>query len=550
MSIAIPIPSTVGKPVRQVNKVHKFPAPIKGIDTRISVSIADPLHCIYTFNLVPFDYGMRVRQGYREFVLDVDLGASVGIHTIVPFEGVIEDGSGDRLFAVTNEGIWDVTTFDTAPTLKATFPDQSVAAGYGVYTHYVDGSGDDLLYYADSRNGLYKYDPVADTWAPETGITGPTSTNINFIVSHKQRLWLCEEESQSAWYLDVGSNSGQATEFIFASKFKHGGALVGLYNWSVDGGEGIDDYLVAVSRAGDVLPFQGEDPSSATTWNLVGTYYIGKVPIGPNFATEHGGELYLLSSYGIVGMNDLLKGVNTVSAIVDPEGDSASAKISGLLRDRVVRAINVPGWTVRVVPSDGSMVINSPKEAGISQIQFAYNISTTAWGLWRDVPMTCFDSYQGFMVFGDADNRILNMDVNTDNIQITPPVGRPNGDGIRFSTLTGFHGLGTEGIYKQVKLIRPDFIAKSEPSFKCQARYDYNLQEITPGSAAVPVGAEWDAGDWDVALWGSDNFEGFTGLQGTWGTGRYVAIAMAGESRSDTRFVGWDVTYSIGGSLR
>lgn len=550
MAITAATPNTINKPVKQVTKVHRYPAPIKGIDTRASVSVADPLNCLYTFNLVPYDYGMRVRQGYREYVLDVDLGAGVGVHTIIPFEGVIEDGSGDRLFAATNEGIWDVSTFDTAPTIKTTFLDQSSEAGYGVYAHYVDGSGDDIMYYADSRNGLFAYDPIGDTWAQATGINGPVIENVNFIVSHKQRLWLCEEGSQSAWYLPVGSNSGTATEFFFASKFKHGGALVGLYNWSVDGGDGIDDYLVAVSRAGDVLPFQGADPSSADTWSLVGTYYIGKVPRGPNFATEHGGEMFLLSSYGIVGMNDLLKGVNNVSGIIDPESNPMSAKIAGWLRERVIRTIDQFGWAVRIAPSDGSLIVNSAKEAGISQLQFVYNISTGGWGQWRDVPMTCFDNYQGFIAFGDVDSRILYMDSNTDNITITPPEGRLNGDGIRFSTLTGYHGLGTEGIYKQVKLIRPDFIAKSVPSFKCQARYDYDLNEIVPGSISVVPGGEWDDGRWDDAVWGSNAFFGVSGVQGTWGTGRYIAVAMAGESRADTRFVGWDVLYSTGGSLR
>jgi hypothetical protein len=550
MAIGAFTPQQVGKPQQQSSKVHKYPAPIKGIDTRVSVSIGDPLHCIYTFNLVPYDYGMRVRQGYREAALDLDLGASVGVHTIVPFEGVIEDGSSDRLFAVTNEGIWDVTTFGVPPTIKATFLNQSADAGFGVYAHYVDGSGDDLMYYADSRNGLFVYDPVGDTWAQAAGITGPVITDVNFIVSHKQRLWLCEEGAQSAWYLDVGSNSGQATEFVFASKFKHGGALVGLYNWSVDGGDGVDDYLVAVSRAGDVLPFQGEDPASASTWNLVGTYYIGKVPRGPNFATEHGGEMFLLSSYGIVGMNDLLKGVNTVSGIIDPESNPMSAKIAGWLRERVLRTIDQFGWSVRVAPSDGSLIVNSVNEAGFAQLQFVYNISTGGWGQWREVPMLCFDNYKGFIAFGDTDNRVLYMDANIDNVQITPPIDRPNGDGIRFSVLTGYHGLDSDALYKQVKLIRPDFIAKAEPSFKCQARYDYNLSEIVPGSATVEANAEWDSGQWDVAVWGSDNFEGFTGLQGTWGTGRYIAVAMSGESRADTRFVGWDIIYSTGGPLR
>lgn len=553
MAIAAALPSTIGKPVKQVNRTFRFQAPIKGIDSRVSVSTADPFHCLYTFNLVPFDYGMRVRQGYREWVTGVDLGASVGINTMIPFEGVLEDGAQDRLFAVTNEGIWDVSTSGGVPTIKATFLNQSPQAGYGTYTHYVDGSGDDLMYYADSRNGLFEYDPVADTWDVATGITGPVLANVNFIVSHKQRLWMCEENSQSAWYLGVGSNSGVATEFIFASKFKHGGALVGLFNWSVDGGDGIDDFLVAVSRAGDVLPFKGEDPSSAATWSLVGTYYIGKIPVGPNFGTEHGGELFLLSAYGIVGMNALLKGVNTpysfAGSVEGSSADNISSKISGWLRERLVRTIDQYGWTVRVTPSDGSFIVNTVAEPGFQQLQFVYNISTGAWGQWRDVPMRGYDNYLGFVVFGDVDNRILYMDATIDNAQLIPPEGRPNGDGIRFSILTGYNGLGADGIYKRVKLIRPDFIVKGTPTFNCQARYDYDIAETTSASASVIAAGGWDSALWDVDVWGTDAFEGFNGIQGAWGHGRYVAIAMAGESRTDTRFVGWDILFDVGGAL-
>ena len=550
MAILAPLPQTVAKPVPQVNKAFRFLAPIKGIDSRVSVSAADPLHCLYTFNLVPYDYGMRVRQGYREWAIGLDLGASGGVHTIVPFEGVLEDGSQDRLFAVTNEGIWDVTTSGAAPILKATFVDQNPSAGFGTYSHYVDGSGDDLMYYADSRNGLYVYDPVADTWAVATGINGPTIENINFVVSHKQRLWFCEEGSQSGWYLDVGSNSGQATEFIFASKFKHGGALVGLFNWSVDGGNGVDDYLVAVSRAGDVLPFQGADPSSSDTWSVVGTYYIGKIPAGPNFGTEHGGELFLLSAYGISGMNSLLKGVNTPYSFAgSTETNNISSNIAGWLRERIIRTIDQYGWGVRVAPSDGSFIVNTAQEPGFAQLQFVYNITTGAWGQWRDVPMIGFDSYLGNIAFGDAANRILYMDANVDNALLTPPEGRPNGDGIKFSVLTGYHALEAPGHFKRVKLIRPDFIVKGEPTFSCVARYDYDVSEVMVQTSPVAAGEVWDTGQWDIAVWGSNSFEGFNGLVGSWGQGRYVAIAMAGESRTDTRFVGWDCIYTVGGTL-
>ena len=491
---------------------------------------------------------MRVRQGYREWALNLDLAASVGVHTIVPFDGVLEDGTGNRLFAVTNEAIWDVTVAGDAPVNKFTFSDQTPSAGYGVYTHYVDGSGTDLLYYADSRNGLFEYDPVGDVWAQATGISGPVITNVNFIVSHKQRLWMCEEGEQSGWYLPVGSNSGQATEFFFASKFKHGGALVGLFNWSVDGGDGVDDYLVAVSRSGDVLPFRGDDPSSADTWSLVGTYFIGKVPIGPSFGTEQGGELYLLSSFGIVSMNDLLKGVGSAYSENTLGGDLTS-KIASWIRSRLKRTVDQFGWAIRVVPGDGSVVINAVPEATYPQLQFVYNITTNAWGQWRGVPMLAFDSYQGYVVFGDADSRVLYMDTNTDNNLLTPPIDKPNGDAIKFSVLTSYSGLERDGVFKRVKLIRADFVAKNRPEFVCQARYDYSLEESESNTTAVARTGEWDSDLWDSGAWSTDSFSGFNGINGTWGHGRYVAVAMAGESRTDTRFAGWDVIFDIGGVM-
>jgi hypothetical protein len=35
---------------------------------------------------------------------------STGVHTFIPFTGVLAGGEDDRMFGVTNEDIWDVTT--------------------------------------------------------------------------------------------------------------------------------------------------------------------------------------------------------------------------------------------------------------------------------------------------------------------------------------------------------------------------------------------------------------------------------------------------------
>jgi hypothetical protein len=545
----------ITRPAPRTLKAARFQAPLQGMDARIALTEPSPEHAVYCFNITPFEYGLAVRKGYREHQIGVDDGASVGIHTLIPFDGIESTGAEDRLFAVNNEGIWDVTDAGAAPILSLAFADQQILAGYGVYTHYTGNNEEDVLFYADSINGLFEYDAPADTWAEASGISGPVVGNINWVVAHKQRLWMIEENSTKAWYLDVGSNSGNATEFFFGSKFTHGGNLAGLFVWSVDTGNGLNDLLVAVSRAGDVLPYKGADPSIAPgtdhAWEVIGTYFIGRVPIGPFFGTDSGGELFLLSEYGLTSMNDLLQGVDSSALQArGTEMSTVAGPISGLLRRRMQRSIDLHGWQIRRAPSAGGMVINAPPIGSDPILQLYYNYSTHAWGLWRDVPMTAFDSFNGAVVFGDEDSRVLRMDVTVDELLLTPPAEGINGQPIEFSLLTTFHGLDNDVMYKRVKLIRPDFISQSPPTFTVVARYDFNISQ-TLDSSIPPAGNfdEWDVGSWDVGVWASGSDDPYNKLSGSWGSGRYIAIGLRGSARDTTRLIGFDIMYDVGGPL-
>lgn len=539
------------RPSPRSNHAARVQAPIQGIDTRVALGEGSPLNCVYTYNMVPYEYGMQIRKGYREWQIDLETApaAGAGVHTIIPFDGIEEQGDQDKLFAVTNEGIWDVTVDSAAPILKFTFVDQAPAAGYGVYTHYVADNEDDILFYADSINGLFEYNPATEVWAQATNITGPVIENISFIVVHKQRIWFIEENSTKAWYLPVGSKQGQCTEFFFGSKFKHGGNLAGLYNWTVDGGDGVDDYLVAVSRSGDVLPYRGNDPADVNTWELVGTYFIGKLPKGPFFGSEHGGELYLLSSYGVITMNDLLKGVDTVGS-ASAESRITTAKITGFLRLKMDSTISQYGWAVRSIPSEGAILIASPTADNQRAIQYYYNYAVGAWGFWRDVPMTAFDTWQGSVIIGTADNRVMIMDTTVDNALITPPEQGVNGEPVEFSILTSYQDLGAPALFKHVQLIRPDFLSRGEPSYQVVAKYDYDYLE--PQIETEPPfldGGAWDVGLWDAAIWGLAEQNAYNDPKGAWNLGRYMAIATIGKAREATRLIGWDVVFKVGGPL-
>ena len=539
------------RPQQRVAKSNEVDAPIRGIDSRTILSRGDPLHCIYTYNMVPDIYGMRVRQGYREHAINLDNGSGIAIGTIITFGGADNNQTDDRLFAVSNEGIWDVTTQnDVAPTLVLDFSnpanggDTSQEAGYGVYTDYTTLAGDQYIFYADSKNGLFQYEKNTDTWSRKSDVTGPVAENIYFVVVHKRQLWFVEEDSNNAWYLPAGSIAGNATEFSFGAKLKHGGNLAGLFSWTIDGGEGLDDYLVAVGREGDVIPYLGTDPSDANAWFSKGAYFIGAVPKGTQFATEQGGDLRILSSFGVISMNDLLQGVDGK----DVQALTQTLKIASFIRPQLAALRTEDGWDTKFLPSIGSYIIKSPRDVQGNYTQYVENVTTTGWGIWRDVRMTAVNDWNSTVFFGTDDLRVMRMDVNLDDVQIAPADPENNGQNIDWSLLTTFQSWGEPTVFKRVKYIRAQFlIGKAAISQSSQARYDFDLGEATVAeSPPNEEGALWDIAIWDTAIWADDSIDGLNDLSGAWGNGRYVAIASRGKSNTETFLIGWDVVWDSG----
>lgn len=482
---------------------------------------------------------MKLRKGYEQWVAGLEDTESFGVRTLIPFAGDVADGTSDRLFAVTNEGIWDVTEQNAAPTLKVAFIVQNNDAGYGVYTRYTTDAELDIVFYADSINGLFTYDPVADTWAESTGITGVTTTLINFVMVHKQRIWFATRGGTIGYYLPVGSLAGEAKPFYFGSKFKHGGALVGLHSWSVDGGAGLDDYLVVISRGGDILPYQGSDPESE--WQNVGTYFIGEVPKGPKIAADVGGDLVILSEFGVTAMSELLRGPTSAA---QPSRESVAFNVAVLVRQDVEALSDEDGWEVRYAPSEGLLLINTPPRVNGERIQYVYSRATQGWAYLRGVPIDCIDTWQGVPYFGYG-STIQRFDAARDGV-----AEGDQGTDIPFSIQHAYSHFGAPAQYKRIELIRPTFIGQTEPAFIVAARYDYNVTEITNSAGfTTSEGDVWDAGIWDLSKWSTDGF--VTGYQvlGAVGIGRAASIAIAGRGVAGTILVSTDVMWRSGGVL-
>tara|TARA_R110000803_G_C11989465_1_gene321786 strand:+ start:8476 stop:10131 length:1656 start_codon:yes stop_codon:yes gene_type:complete len=536
-----------------VAKANTVIAPIGGIDATTILSSGDPLFSIYSINLLPAEFGLQVRKGYREWQINLDNGAGISVNTMIPFGGLDDDATDDRLFAVTNEGIWDVTIAEAAPSLEVTFADQTAEAGYGVFVHTTTIAQEELVFYADSKNGLHQYSAGTGLWTipaiTGTGAPSPAEDlvigNVNFITSHNGRLWLIEENKSKAWYLAVDAVAGAADEFFFGPKMPHGGNLAGLFPWTIDSGTGIDDYLVAVGRAGDILPYRGTDPGSADGWELSGKWFIGAIPKGPKIATQDGGDLNILSAYGLTSMNELVVGTDGKNAAAADE----TKKISLLIKNAMEQSRTDDGWDVSMVKGVSSMIITQPQLDNGNYVQFVRHTTTQGWGLWRQVPISGFDEWQGKVYFGTKDLRIAVMDVPVDNLLITPtaPI---NGDSIDFSILTSYQDFGEPGLHKRGKYARPYFLSISAPASTTKFRYDYDLREVlNVGADPATTGSEWDVGMWDDALWGTSELTAKAPVSGGAGMGRNMALSMSGASRVETTLISWDVVWDSGAPL-
>lgn len=530
-------------------------APIKGVDARTPIGGMNPLNCIYTYNLMPAEYGMLLRPGFQEHQIAITGGASTGSRTIIPYTGDPNTTTDDRLFVCNNEGIWDVTVYDATPVLKVAFVTTTGNAGHGVFTNYTDQAGASFILFADSVNGLMVYTVSTDAWAvanPASYTGGLTTTAVRFVVVHKQRLWLIEDDN-IGWYLPIASMIGACTKFYFGTKFPHGGTLLALINWSVDGGDGLDDYLVAVGSGGDVIPYQGADPSTAESaaspagWASRGTYYIGRLPIGRRFFSEYSGDMYLLSSYGIISMSDLLRGVNAK----DISADSMSFPIARLLREQLLLTSESLGWEIKFLPGEGQVTIASPVSVTTGQyVQYSMNLATQGWGFWRGVPMTSFTQWKENTYFCTEADKVYVMNVTRDYVLADKNDAAAQGAKIEFSILGPFGTASSPGRFKLGHIVRADWLSTSQLDYDIEIRYDYDLGELVSPSVSESLlsSAIFDTSNWDEALWaGAEG--GYNSTLGVNGMGRSMAVIMRGTAGEGSRFVSWDIMWSVGGVL-
>jgi hypothetical protein len=496
-----------------------IPVPYRGVNTTSSLSMLAEDECHYAYNILPSQDGFKTRLGTSEWTN----GVTGSPRTTIPYHALSSTGSGDKLFVTGTDGIYEVTTSGAgAATRVYNFVTTGATAGYGNFIQWGTATGAQWIFYADSANGLLSYEAATNTWSPVTGITGLNELDIRYVAIHKLRIWVILKDSPNGWYLPGGAMAGAATEFQFGSKFTHGGDLVSVHTFTRDSGNGPDDLFVAISRQGDVIIYQGADPSAATTFSIVGTWYVGVLPDSRKVALEYSGDIYILSINGITSLTELLRGTD-----VSDNYKSVVGKITNLLRSRLSTELSSAGWELIMFPAENLLIIQSPIRSGSTDQYLHYCLNTVnkGWGFFRNVQSTSMGVHRNELFYTQSNGSVWRLKEGNDQCTITNPVGTP----VEFTFLTAYSNAGAPGVMKMPSLARPVFVGSQAPEYAIQVLFDYERGELSvSGSGATSDSSLWDTALWDSAIWGGD--EVFDETQGVGGVGYAIAVAMRGRT--------------------
>lgn len=488
-----------------------------------------PLDGVFMYNFIASRYGTRVRTGYKQFILQVTGSSNPGTKTIIPYNGTVS--ANDRLFVATPIGMVDITN---APTKVAKIGwSPTGKSGYGVWCAFTTLAGFFMTYF-DAEYGYYLYTESTDGWSkvPNTDVTGVDPAKLVFGTIYKAKIWCIQDGTSDAWYLPTGAVIGAATRFSFGNKFKHGGTLQALYVWTNDS-VNVEEYLVGISSTGEVIVYIGDDPSDATNFREVGSWFIGTVPIGRRIAGSFGGDLYLLSVYGLLPISKLIAG-----DLAQVDTIELTRKISPAVQQAMAISFLQYGWEVKLIPSENALMIVTPGQTGFPLLQYVQALNNQGWCTYLNMPVFTGEVWNGKFYFaGGNDNNVYTHEGTTDNNDGT------TGTEITASLLGGFFDYDSPGIYHRGQMIRPVFLSQNPPNYAVEVRYDYNISEsFATGSVAPATGSLWDSALWDVGIWGGDASVDDS-PQGTYGIGRSMAVGIQLTASVATTLIRFDLIF-------
>lgn len=510
-------------------------SPALGWNTRDPIADMKPGFAPILDNYVVEGGAPRVRRGWRVW----STGLPGRVDGLLSWAGA---GATPRLFASSGAGIYEITAGGAVG--AAVVSGLTSARWDGIN---VAATGGNFLFAFNGTNTPQTFDGT--TWAAWTG-TGVTG-GVAWAGQVGGRLIVGNPSRLSFFYSGAGAIAGAFTEFPLQGVAQRGGGVVAVTSLSVDGGAGPQTLTVFITSEGEAVVYAGTDPSSTSTWALVGRWRIAQ-PVGAphRCVANYGGDALLMTEIGALPLSSLRNGADIATAL---DRSGTVRRIAPTWRELTRERGSVPGWQIMPLTNLALIVMNVPWTATSSQqIVVSEGGALTRW---TGVPAASWIEHDGRSYFGDA---------ATGRVLLYGEDNADNGGGVRSEAMMAYTSLGAPSRLKVGQLVQ--VVMRDALGTSTQVRVLSNLDVPTPvadslGPAApapaVPpisgAGAElfWDVGLWDVNVWGG----GANAVSRHWraaaANGHMLAprvTMVSGNGRP--AWVGTNMVYEFGGPVR
>lgn len=528
------------------SKTITLPAPVMGWNARDSLADMEMDDAVNLVNFFPAPTFVAVRDGFIPWT-----GALSGsVETLMAYSG----STTNKLFAASSAGIiYNITSEDeflttesgdfittetgdriiveaSATTIDVTgltngrFQYINITTAAGNYIRAVNGADlsrvyDGTAWHADGDGSPYDI----------TGVDSRTLIHINL---HKFRQWFVQTGTLKAWYLPTGALGGAAVAFDLSAVARKGGYLMAMSTWTIDAGYGVDDLAVWITSNGEVIVYRGTDPSSATTWALVGVFEIG-APVGRRCLFKWAGDLLIITQDGVVPMSGALQSsrTNPKVAITD--------RIQYAMSNAVTAYGSNFGWQLIYFANGNQLYLNVPVLERSRQQQYVMNTITKAWCNFDGWEAGCWEIFEDELFFGSNGFVGKAWSSNDDA-----------GEAIETNALQAFNYLGKPGIQKRATLFQPIFYTTGSPDVFGGVNVDFDTS-VNASSLQVQTSpyALWDTGTFDQSMWGPD-----LDIRKAWNGAAGVGNAFAPTLNTSTagmqlQWVNSTIVYEEGGIL-
>jgi hypothetical protein len=488
----------------QVSRTISVSSPVAGWNARDPIAEMKEKDAVTLDNFFCTPFDVMLRHGYKQFSTGMT-GQINSLMSYSPPSGAI------KLFSAVGTKIYDSSSAGavSAAVVSSLTSDKFQHVNFGT-------AGGNFLIAVNGADKLIGYTGSA-WWKDGDGthdITGIDSASLINVAAFAKRLWFCEKSSLKVWYLGVLAIGGAATSIDFSGLFNRGGYIMAMGDWSLDAGYGMDDYAVFVTSEGQVAVYKGTDPSSPSTWALIGVYDIG-APIGRRCMMKYAGDVTIICKDGLAPLSKSLMSsrVNSQEMLTD--------KIQHIMSDYTTSYGSNFGWETTLYPPENMLLVNVPTSSGTSY-QLVMNTISGAWSRFKGWNTTCFELHGDRIYFGGNGFVAIAWETQADD-----------GNNIAFEAQQSFNYFGRGGQLKQVKMLRPIISTDGNPALLFGVNTDFDttaptgLPTFTPSATAT-----WDAGVWDGALTWAGDLSIKRDWQTAFGLGYSISAHMMGACKN------------------